>query len=230
MLDKKDIRKMLLDMSEAFEKKLPDDYNISVNIEVDDTIWHVSSKDGEFHYGEGKMEGAEWELYLDQDTLSKVYHGEWSGLTAAGRADIKEPAPINFSLPKDRSPLEAMQMGYFFMTHFFTPEYPTRIKFGHEHTRKIHGGNAAALFYHPGLRSSYYSLERDEVLNEDGAKDPMHQCFIIIGGKGTAEVDERKIEVSRGDAIYVPPNTIHKLWATDHDLLELIWLAWGEGA
>ncbi len=227
---KENIEGMLLEMSKAFEKKLPEDYEISVNLKVDEFVWHVVAKDGELKYGAGEMEDAEWTLSMSSDTLRKTYEAEWSGLTAAGRAHIQESAPINFTLPKDKPPLEAMQMGYFFMTHFFSPEYPTRIKFGPDHTRKIHGGNAAALFYHPGLRSSYYCVKPGEVLNEDGAKDPMHQSFIVIGGKGVAEIDEKELRVSSGDAVYVPPNTVHKLSPSEDEMIELIWLAWGEGA
>ncbi|MFO8110505.1 MAG: cupin domain-containing protein [Thermoplasmata archaeon] len=58
----------------------------------------------------------------------------------------------------------------------------------------------------------------------------MHQSFIVIGGKGVAEIDGKDIEVSSGDAVYVPPNTVHKLHPSADEMIELIWLAWGEGA
>ncbi|MFO8110504.1 MAG: hypothetical protein R6U17_08325 [Thermoplasmata archaeon] len=122
--DKEDIEGMLLEMSKVFEKKLSDDYDISVNITVDEIVWHISAKDGILEYGQDETEGAEWELFMDGDTLRKTYEGGWSGLTAAGRAHIQEFAPINFTLPKDKPPLEAMQTAYFFMTHFSARNIP----------------------------------------------------------------------------------------------------------
>ena len=226
---------ILKEMSEAFAKKSSDSDALSVNIQVDTTEdepfqWHVICSDNEIHYGPGFSESAVTTFSLDQGTLQKLYDGTWNGLTAAGRAHVNDPAPLNFTMPRDRDPLSFMREGYFFVTHFFNTSIPTRLKFGPGHTRTIHGAGACALFYTEGLRSAYYCVSGNEVLNADGAKDPMHQAFIVIGGQGAATIGEETVSVSRGDVLYIPPNTIHMLKADEGDSVEMIWLAWGDKA
>jgi len=232
-------------MSAAYAQKAPAGYALQVNIQVKpnpapaapaaastgETEWHViSGGEGGVTYGPGLLDSAETTLSMSYDTLQKLYSGQWSGLTAAGRAHFRDPAPLEFSLPPGMHPLEAMRRGYFFVTHFFSADVPTRIRFGPGKTRKIHGAGAAALFYTTGLRSAYYCVTPDDKLNADGARDPMHQAFIIIGGKGMATIGERRFAVEGGEAVYIPPETVHMLETGGPEPLELIWLAWGERA
>lgn len=94
----------------------------------------------------------------------------------------------------------------------------------------MHGAGACPLFYHHGLRSAYYCVTTDDILNEDGARDPMSQAFLVNAGTAAATVGDREIEVSPGDAIYIPPQSVHMLRTDGPGPLEIIWLAWGEGA
>lgn len=229
------VRRMLTEMSEAFEAKVPPDYSLKACLEIttadSDTVqWYVSCADGRLQYGEGTIRDPDTTFSLGEETLEKLYAGTWNGLTAAGRASLSDPAPLNFSLPRGANPLDAMRRGYFLVTHFFNTSNPTTLKFGPEHTRKVHGAGACPLFYHHGLRSAYYCVTTDDILNEDGAKDPMSQAFLVIAGTGTATVGDNEIAVSPGDAVYVPPRSVHMLRTDGPDPLEIIWLAWGEGA
>lgn len=237
---------MLERMSAAYALKVPAGYALKVNIQVEQcagatadpngipdnsgALWHVVSGEDGVAYGPGLLDAADTTLSMAYDTLHKLCSGQWSGLTAAGRANFRDPAPLEFSLPPGTHPLEAMRRGYFFVTHFFSVDVPTRIRFGPGNTRKIHGAGAAALFYTTGLRSAYYCVTPDDKLNEDGARDPLHQAFIIIGGKGMATIGEQRFAVEAGEAVYIPPDTVHMLETGGPDPLELIWLAWGERA
>jgi mannose-6-phosphate isomerase-like protein (cupin superfamily) len=235
-----DPEQMLVEMSRAYQAKLPPDCDLRVNIEVNTPPaagaspagfqWHVISSGGELTYGPGLVEGADTTLTLTADTLRRLYRGEWSGLGAAGRASIRDAAPLDFTIPPGVHPLAAMRRGYYFVTHFFSVDVPTRVPFGEGHTRKIHGGHAAPLFYGEGLRSAYYRLEPGDVLNDDGARDPMHQGFIIIGGCGIATIGELRFNIRQGQAVYIPPHTVHMLTPGGPTAVELIWLAWGEKA
>ena len=61
-------------------------------------------------------------------------------------------------------------------------------------------------------------------------KDPWWQCFIIINGKGVANIDNKEMDIEKGMAIHVPPNVIHTFKANPDETLEFIWVAYGEGA
>lgn len=222
---------MLEAMSAAYAQKVQAGCELTVNISVDgERTWHVTTREGRTTWGPGFLSGVDTVFTLSREALAKLFTGEWAGLTAAGRAGIRDPAPLDFTIPDGVSPLQAMRSGYFFITHFFSTETPTRIRFGPGHTRKIHGGQATPLFYHPGLRSAYYRVTPADRLNEDGARDPLHQAFIVIGGRGWATVGDRRFPVAAGEAIYIEPNSIHLLETEGPDDLEIIWLAWGDGA
>lgn len=225
---------MLREMAAAYAGKIPEGYDLKANIVVRDgdgeTQWHVLSEGGQLTHGPGLAGDAQTTLTMTGETLAKLYRGQWSGLGAAGRAHIRDAAPIDFTIPQGLHPLEAMRRGYYFLTHFFSVSSPTLIPFGPEHTRKIHGGHAAPLFYDAGLRSAYYRLEPGDVLNEDGAKDPMHQGFVVISGRGAATIGQRTLVVRAGQAVYIPANTIHMLRPEGGEPVELIWLAWGAKA
>ncbi len=250
---------MLKQMSEHFEQKVPEDYNLCVNFEVESEgdeafEWHLSCGGGRAVWGPGHLTDVDVTFSMDRDTLGNVYSGKWSGLTAAGRAHLSESAPLDFNTGRPNSlkrivrlactvvrlfighlrrfsiSREFMRSGYYFLSHFFSAETPTRVRFGAEHTRRIHGGDAAALFYHPGLRSAYYMVRPGQVLNEDGAKDPMHQCFILISGQGAVTICDKESPARPGEAIYIPPGTVHMLRPEGDEPVEIIWLAWGESA
>lgn len=226
-------------MAQTYSRKLPAGYHLRINIEIRELPdqqpgevlrWHVVSHEGGLEYGLGAVDGADTELRMTYETLLKLYTGVWSGLGAASRGHIKDPAPMDFSIPAGVHPLEAMRRGYYFVTHFFTVTDPTVIPFGPQHVRGVHGAQAAPLFYATGLRSAYYLIAPQDKLNADGARDPMHQAFIVIGGDGLATIGESRFPVRRGQAVYVPPDTVHILETAGAEPLEIIWLAWGEKA
>lgn len=229
---------MLSEMTESYRLKTPSDYDIRVNIKVlpangasgEPFCWYVSCESGVVSAGEGQLSDAQTTFTMAYETLHNMYTGLWSGLTAAGRAHIRDRAPLEFSLPPGVHPLQAMQKGYFFLTHFFNKENPTCIRFGPSHTRNIHGAGAAALFYYPGLRSAYYAITSSDKMNADLAKDPFSQAFIVISGKGRAKIADRTMDVSKGMALYIPPGSIHILETDGPEPLEIIWIAWGPGA
>ncbi len=43
-------------------------------------------------------------------------------------------------------------------------------------------------------------------------------------------IDHRCIDVAAGETIYVPPGTLHAIQSRDGGEVEIVWLAWGEGA
>jgi mannose-6-phosphate isomerase-like protein (cupin superfamily) len=86
------------------------------------------------------------------------------------------------------------------------------------------------LFYHPGFRSAWYLIKKGERLNEPGDTNPFPQGFIFISGEGFAKIGEETVPVRAGEAYYIPPGSDHVVWTESDQPLELIFLAWGEGA
>jgi mannose-6-phosphate isomerase-like protein (cupin superfamily) len=71
---------------------------------------------------------------------------------------------------------------------------------------------------------------RGQRLNAPGDTAPFPQAFIFVSGKGFAMIGEATVRVQAGEAYYDPPGADHEVWTECAEPLELIFLAWGEGA
>ena len=168
---------------------------------------------------------------LTQGILIDLFSGSISPITACGRANIKDKAPLDFILPEgkklDASLYKAMIL---FVQRFFNPKIPEIVFFGDEFSRQVHGGNVCGLFYSPGFRSAWYQISPNQQLNNPGETNPFPQAFIFIKGSGKVKIGENIFEVNAGQSIYIPPGTEHICWSSEHEPIELIFLAWGEKA
>ncbi len=202
-----------------------------VNMVIDSKWFHVDLTGEQVTAQEGRTEGELATFSMSRDTFEKLIDGTWNALTAAGRENIRQSAPIDFQLPAGAQLTpEFMQMIYHMGMHFFKTEIPHVYNFGLKHTRKVHGGNAAALAYGSGVRFAYYTISGDEQINDGDTKDPFDQMFTVIGGQGVAQIGGIEINLQRGVAVHVPPNSTHIITASPGEQLELFWLAYGKGA
>jgi mannose-6-phosphate isomerase-like protein (cupin superfamily) len=221
---------ILENMSKNYSKVKPKNLVGSINIEIAENIFNLKLSEDNTSIHEGKDDKAIMTLYMNEETWGNLASGKWNGMTAAGREHMSQSTPLDFKFGKDVVlSKELMQDLYHLAMHFFNTTYPTHAYFGLENTRVIHGGNAVALAYGPGVRSAYYAIRDDQQINAD-EKDPWTQCFIVIGGSGTATIDGVKMKIEKGMAIHVPPNVTHTFIADSGVILEGIWLAYGEGA
>ncbi|MBU7016606.1 MAG: hypothetical protein HXS44_03805 [Theionarchaea archaeon] len=217
-------------MAETFQNKIDIDFTLTVQLDIkDQKSYHIKIKYGEVTIDEGPSENPHLLLVTDIDTLQRISNNEMTALTAAGKARMSDPAPLDWRLPKNAQfTPEIVDNAYYFIQHFFDTTYPEKILLQEKYSRLVHGGHAIPLYYSTGFRSAWYLLKKGEKLNEPGDTNPFPQAFIFINGTGFAEIGDSVIEVEAGESYYIPPYTNHMVW-TDNELV-LIWLAWGEGA
>jgi len=209
----------------------PHDYTGTLNLELEGQFFTIVMEKETVSLAEGRSEKAMAELLLSQETFSKLMDGTWNGMTAAGREDIRQSAPLDFRfLPGHTLTGQLLQMLYHLGMHFFQQGYPSVFRFGPGHTRLVHGGHAAPLAYGHGVRFAYYTISGDERINDDNAADPFDQVITVIGGEGVAVIDGVEVALERGLAVHVPPKTSHMIRATGSERLELLWVAYGSGA
>jgi len=170
---------------------------------------------------------------LDQATLEALYRGEMSGMTAAGKDLTGGASPLEIrpgtriaedTLRKELGPV------FHFLTHFFAAGDPLRLPLGREHARSLNGASMVGLFYHPGFRSAWYSIRSGETLGGQGDTTPYPQSFVVMSGRGRMRIGARWVDVDPGEAIYVPPGTMHAVESRGGDELQVLWMAWGDGA
>jgi mannose-6-phosphate isomerase-like protein (cupin superfamily) len=229
-----EIHELLQSMAAAYHRKNPRHPHGVIQFEIDPPgeKWHMNMLPGqEPRLQQGKDPHARFTIITSSDILTRLYNGELAPLTAAGRARMRDPAPLDFRLEGGLSLTPEIYAEIIaFVQRFFNVSTPERILLGREHTRRVHGGDAIALYYHPGFRSAWYTLRKGEHLNEPGDTNPFPQAFIFLAGHGRARIGDEEINVEPDQAFYIPPGTEHIVWSESDEPLTLIFLAWGEGA
>jgi len=196
--------------------------------------WHLVPLDGgDVELRPGPAPDPGFACEMDAAVLAQLYRGEMSGITAAGKDDAGRGSPLEI-LPGSAVPEDAPRMAlapvFHFLTHFFNRGDPERVTTSRAAARDLHGAAMVGLFYHPGFRSAWYSIRGDEVLNGEGDTTTYPQAFVFVQGKARMRYGHRWIEVEAGETIYVPPGTLHAIASRDGGEVEIVWLAWGEGA
>lgn len=167
----------------------------------------------------------------DYETLKQIYRGELNALTAGAKANWNNSAPLDIRLPEgEKLTPDLMKDILVVGQRFLNRSSPEMIRFGLEHSRVVHGGHVTSLFYDQGFRSGWYTLRRGERLNEAADQNPFPQALIILGGKGRATFGGSTVNITAGEAYYIPPRSQHMLWTESDEPLSLIWIAWGPGA
>lgn len=228
-----DFEELLRGWSESFLTKVAGDYKDTLNFRLNDdnSHWHVTFSDGSYSIHKGENPDAKFIMTADMETYRKIYTGKLSPMTAIGRASIHEPAPLDFILQNGMTIGEVnWNYAYFTVINFFNPHPNNKIVLGQEHSRSVHGGNVIGLYYSVGFRSAWYHINKGEMLNEAGEKDPFEQSFIILKGSGYAKIGQDTIAIKENEAYYIRPNLEHKVWTESDEGVTLLWNAWGKEA
>ncbi len=193
----------------------------------------VAGPGGDVELRSGRAQQPGFTCELDAETLGRLHRGEISGMTAAGKSVGEESSPLEIlpgSSVGEDAPRTSLGPVFHFIAHFWNRSDPEIIPLGREHARLLSGAQIVGLFYHPGFRSAWYSVNRSESLNGEGDASPYPQAYVVVQGRARMRFGQRWIEVPAGQAIYVPPGVMHAIRSQDGAPVELLWLAWGDGA
>ena len=231
-----DVEQILRNMAGVYRQKVDQGLSMTAQLDLHDLSesWRVVVRPGQTVEIQPVTENdppADFIFTTPLETLQAIHSGELAPLTAMGKARASDPAPMELAFPDgvEQSP-EGLSLALGFAQHFFNPTIPERIRFAEEHARIVHGGYAVPLYYDAGVRSAWYLLKPGMQANEPGDTNPFPQAFIIIAGHGRAQIGDQNIDIQAGESYLIPPGTDHIVWPGDGHALELIWLAWGEGA
>ena len=207
---------------------------LQVNLQPEGESWFIQfSEGGEVQLHAGVAEDAFLLIKTSGETLQRLYDGDLSPITAIGRAHYSDPAPLDF-VPGKNIKLVPGSADYIslleFVQRFFNRTQPERILLGEAHTRLVHGGHVVGLYYGTGFRSAWYLLKKGERLNTPEDTNPFPQAFIFLSGSGKAQLGDHLCDVKGGESYHIPPGSAHMVWNELDEPLELLFLAWGEGA
>ena len=229
-----DVSTALIKLCRTYDKKNDKENDLSVAFTVDPPgeTWFIEIRSDEpTRLLNSSEKSPTFILKCDLTTLSAIVNGEITGLTAMGREKISDTTPMDFQLgPETKMTQDIMKQLLRFVQRFLNPTSPEKVVLASSHARLVHGGWAVPMFYHTGFRSAWYQLDRGQQLNGAGDTNPFPQALVFINGIGFAKIGEVVQEVHAGEAYYIPPGNEHIVWNESNDPLNLIFLAWGEGA
>jgi len=228
------VSRILTELAEGYSEVPDETTTVVVQLEVlePDETWHVSVlPGGKVKLQEGSHSSPAVTITMSKTTLERIYEGDITAFTAAAKGSGADTSPLEleFHAPAEGfTDPKGVMLG--FLQHFFAATRPERILLSEDHSRVVHGAHAVALYYGQGFRSAWYKVKQGQHLNEPGDTNPFPQAFVIISGRGYAKIGGAEVEVGPGESYYIPPDSDHVLWPAPGESLELIWLAWGEGA
>ena len=154
------------------------------------------------------------------------FHGDMAILR------LSDPAPLDIGLPQDGWTPELQAVLLPFTFHFWNRSWPEVARFGDGTTRRVHGGEAAILYYQPGLRTAFYQLEPGMHVNEEASDqtNPFPSLFVVIRGAIDAHLDGLPRTLHEGEAVLVPAGMTHEFFVGSGGYGEMIMIAFGEGA
>lgn len=172
-------------------------------------------------------------IIVESETLESIHSGRIGVLTAGGKARASDYAPFGFKMGGEPDlPEELLSNLLPFLTHFWTRGYPEVTPFGLEFSRVVHGAQAAALYYAPGLRTAWYGIVGDQRINaaREDQVNPFDTLIIVIGGKVQARLDGNIQTLAKGSSVFVPTGMTHEFWNEGDEIAEFIIVMFGEGA
>lgn len=171
----------------------------------------------------------------NEETLQAIAAGELNVLTAAGKAQSSDFAPFDFDSTAGFVPGPGFGPDIArFVFHFWTMGQPESVPYGVDHTRTVHGGDAAVLFYQEGFRSAYYAINPGQHVNEapEDQVNPFPSLLIVLEGPLEARINGRRLTLEAGRAYAIPEGHPHEFWLDEDSehIAETFLFMFGEGA
>jgi mannose-6-phosphate isomerase-like protein (cupin superfamily) len=222
-------------LGKPFIQKIDTGYQVIVNFNLADShrACHIIIDNKQFQVVDSLHPDANFTFKSSLEHYNKIYRGEITGFTSMGRANMSDSTPLDFDFHKPVTDNPTNDL-LFFVQRFFNPAPNDKVELSKEHSRIVHGGHAIPLFYQKtnkvGVRSAWYQINKGQHVNEPGDTNPFPQYFIITKGMGLAKIGNDTLQVKENEAYSIAPGLDHVFWTKSEEPMEMIFLAWGEGA
>lgn len=208
--------------------------DVTFGVRVEDADWTVDSRAGVVRLIAGKPGIPTFTYVLDTRTFSRIAAGELGALTAMGQAKASDPTPMRLELADDFHPGDDFKARFLSVTsHFWTPGTPELTRFGFDHARTVHGGQAVPVYYAPGIRTAWYGILPGQHINAlpSDQTNKFDSMFMIIeGGSARMRINGRELPMLSGTSIHVPAGQEHEFWNPGERPAEMVMIAFGPGA
>ncbi|WP_411894568.1 cupin domain-containing protein [Winogradskyella sp. A2] len=201
-------------------------WTVNVSGEKVENLWDVSITSG-------LPNNPTFIYVIEHETLQAIHNGELNALTAQGKAFVGDYTPMSVKEMEGFKTSEDIDSEINkFSFHFWTKGFPEVVPFGEGLTRRAHGSNFVVFYYQKGLRTAWYRVLPNEIVRDDPREQVMPFPIMIVAIKGTTEgeVGGKRVSLTEGNTLFVPPYTTHKWWNETKEATEAVLIMFGEGA
>lgn len=210
---------------------------LSFGIQVGEGWWRVSAEPGDegpphrVSLAEGAPETPSFYFRLDGETLARMDRGEMSPGTALSGSRAERLMSVDAMEGFQPGP-EAMEIIYSTAFHFWKRGNPEIFRFSEMATLPSHGAEVGILFYQPGFRSAWVSIEPGQHANaeEKDQTNPFPSMLIWVEGRGKGRIGDKEVDLEGGEAVMIPAGVTHEFWNPFNEPFQGFMLAFGEGA
>lgn len=203
-------------------------------LEVDGRRWHVISDASRQHVElrDGFPDQPLFYFTLSRELLERIDQGRISGLTAMAAETSEQVTPLDvlpangFERPDD---YDAVLRPLIF--HFWTRGRPETVPLGREHSRVVHGAPGTVMYYADGFRSAVYNVPPN--VGPDAAPTmtvPFPRILVVLQGTMNGIVGGEAFSIGSGEMVFLPPGVPAQVWNERDELLQMMFLMFGEGA
>lgn len=227
------VKKILETFTQSYVEKTHGLTEMSFGFLIDKHEWWIVSihSDRSFQIRQEKPTVPTFYFTASSVTLKEIASGSMRAPTAMAKARAHDRVPMDIAFMEGYELDEAFDLREFIF-RYFSMNTIEKIMLGKQFARIVHGGYAIPLVYAKGLRTAWYRIEKNMIVNEDpqDQTNPFPTLVIATKGTGYAQIDGLTFSFSEGEAYYIPKNITHVFWTDSNEGLEFIIIMYGEGA
>jgi mannose-6-phosphate isomerase-like protein (cupin superfamily) len=221
-------------------------------IQIGDEWWHVhserkqegykvgKSKTYTFHnYGpnevtlhSGKPEKSTWYFkFADRSVLDNINNKVWTASTASMRSMPSDVVALDVSMMEGvKSSHKIDAISYLVLEHFWKKDAIEISTFSRDSSLPTHGASAVSLYTMKDKRIAWFSINKEEVANEDPAmqESQIPNLMIFTKGKGKGLFGDEEVNLEAGMSVFIGPYTKHVIFNPYDEPLEGILVLYGD--
>lgn len=210
---------------------------LTFGIDIEGQWWNVTTEPGEegaphrVELAAGAPETPSFYFKVDRDTLGRMDRGEMSPGTALSGSRAERLMNVDGTEGYQPGP-DGMSAIFSTAFHFWKRGNPEIFLFGELATLPQHGAQVGILYYQPGFRSAWVSIEPGQHANAEAEDqtNPFSSMLIFVNGRGKARIGGEEVEMQGGEAVMIPAGVAHEFWNPFDEPFQGFMLAFGEGA